>query len=126
MSGLGLPPAARLRRAAEFAAMRHAPGRLDTRFFLIRYRYSDASTCRLGLAVSRRVSKRAVERNRIKRNARESFRLVRAQLPTFDLLLIARQPAATASSALLRKDLDAAWFRLKPLKPEPAPGTMSN
>ncbi|HEX6613102.1 MAG TPA: ribonuclease P protein component [Rhodanobacteraceae bacterium] len=123
---LGLPPAARLRRAADFAALRHAPGRLDTRFFLIRYRANGAGSARMGLAVSRRVSKRAVDRNRIKRNARESFRLARARLPAFDLLLIARQQAAAAPAAALRADLDAAWFRLKPLKQDGAPGTIAD
>jgi len=122
----GLPPAVRLRRAADFAALRHAPGRLDTRFFLIRYRASDAEFARMGLAVSRRVSKRAVDRNRIKRNARESFRLVRSRLPAYDLLLIARQQAATAAAEALRADLDAAWFRLKPLKHAAAPGTIAD
>ena len=122
----GLPPPARLRRAADFAALRHAPGRLDTRFFLIRYSCSEAGSARLGLAVSRRVSKRAVDRNRIKRNVRESFRQVRTRLPAFDLLLIARQQAATATGPALRADLDAAWFRLKPLKHAGVPGTIAD
>ena len=123
-TALGLPPAARLRRAADFAALRHAPGRLDTRFFLIRYRTSEAGCARLGLAVSRRVSKRAVDRNRIKRVARESFRVVRTRLQAFDVLLVARQQAANAASEALRADLDAAWFRMKPMKQEGAPGTI--
>jgi len=125
-AALGLPPSARLRRAVEFAALRHAPGRLDTRYFLIRYRANEVGFARLGLAVSRRVSKRAVDRNRIKRNVRESFRHARARLPAFDLLLIARQQAATAGGAVLRADLDAAWSRLKPLKQGGAPGTIAD
>lgn len=122
----GLPPAARLRRAADFAALRHAPGRLDTRFFLIRYGASEGDAARLGLAISRRVSKRAVDRNRIKRIARESFRHARARMPALDLLLIGRQQAASATASLLRADLDAAWFRLKPLKQGAAPGTIAD
>lgn len=123
---LGLPPSARLRRAADFAALRNAPGRLDTRFFLIRYRASDTGAARLGLAVSRRVSKRAVDRNRIKRNARESFRFARTRVPAFDLLLVARRQAAMAAGPALRADLDAAWSRLKPLKHAGAPGTIAD
>lgn len=126
MSAAGLPRVARLRHAADFAAMRHASGRFDTRFFLIRYRASESTLCRFGLAVSRRVSKRAVQRNRIKRIARESFRRARARLPTLDVLLIARQAAAETSSNILRADLDAAWRKLKPLKPDPAPGTIAD
>ncbi|HET9835893.1 MAG TPA: ribonuclease P protein component [Rhodanobacteraceae bacterium] len=125
-AALGLPPSVRLRRAADFAALRHAPGRLDTRFFLIRYRASEVDSARLGLAVSRRVSKRAVDRNRIKRNARESFRRARVRVPAFDLLLIARQQAVTATGPALRADLDAAWSRLKPLKHARVPGTIAD
>lgn len=127
MSGaLGLPPEARLRRAADFAALRHASGRFDSRYFLIRYRASDAAACRMGLAVSRRVSKRAVIRNRIKRVARESFRHARAMLPAIDLVLIARGEAAQAPNEALRADLDAAWPRLKSLKRAAAPGTIAD
>ncbi|MEO6967670.1 MAG: ribonuclease P protein component [Rhodanobacteraceae bacterium] len=123
---VGLPPAARVRRAADFAALRKAPGRFDSRYFLIRYRASDTAACRMGLAVSRRVSKRAVERNRIKRVARESFRHARAILPAIDLVLIARAQAADALNEALRADLDAAWQRLQPLKRTAAPGTIAD
>ncbi len=127
MSGaLGLPPEARLRRAADFVALRQAPGRFDSRYFLIRYQASAIATCRMGLVVSRRVSKRAVIRNRIKRVARESFRHARGNLPGIDLVLIARAQAAAADSEALRADLDAAWRRLKPLKPAAAPGTIAD
>ena len=126
VSANGLPPAARLRRAADFSAMRHARGRIETRYFLIRYQASATGSCRMGLAVSRRVSKRAVTRNRIKRAARESFRRARAGLPEVDVLLIARNAAADADNDSLRADLQGAWPRLKTLKPVSAPGTMAD
>jgi ribonuclease P protein component len=122
----GLPPHARLRRAADFAALRNAPGRLDTRYFLIRYRASDAAGARLGLAISRRVSKSAVQRNRIKRLTRESFRRARNNMPLLDVLVIARSIAAGAESPALRADLDRIWPRLQALKREPAPGTIAD
>ena len=122
----GLPPYARLRRAADFAALRNAPGRLDTRYFLIRYRASDAAGARLGLAISRRVSKSAVQRNRIKRLTRESFRRARNNMPVLDVLVIARSIAAGAESPALRADLDRIWPRLQALKREAAPGTIAD
>jgi len=122
----GLPPQARLRRAADFAALRHASGKLDTRYFLIRYGAGAAAEVRCGLAVSRKVSKLAVQRNRIKRIARESFRHARTQLPLLDILLIARAQAVNAPNDSLRGDLDRAWPRLKALKPAPAPGTIAD
>jgi ribonuclease P protein component len=74
--------------------------------------------------VSRRVSKRAVDRNRIKRLVRESYRLVREQLPSIDILLIARSSAVNTASAELRDDLTSLWNKLAALKPASGTGTM--
>ncbi|HEX5489175.1 MAG TPA: ribonuclease P protein component [Rhodanobacteraceae bacterium] len=120
----GLPPSARLRRASEFAALRNASGRVRTRHFLLRCTASPHGHARLGLAVSRKVSKRAVARNRIKRIIRESFRLQRAALPALDVLVIARPSAAEAGNPSLHADLADAWRKLETLKPAPAPGTI--
>ena len=119
----GLPPSARLRRAADFAALRGARGRIQTQHFLLRFGPSHTAA-RLGLAVSRKVSKRAVIRNRIKRVTRESFRACRLQLPCCDVLVIAHAAASTATPAVLRSDLDAAWQRLQTLKLPPHPVTI--
>ncbi|MGH8125211.1 MAG: ribonuclease P protein component [Rhodanobacteraceae bacterium] len=120
----GLPPAARLRRATEFAAMRNASGRLRTSNFMLRWIPSRSDAARLGLAVSRKVSKRAVTRNRIKRIARESFRFEREALPAIDVLLIARASAASAAGQELRQELDHTWATLRTLKLRATPGTI--
>ncbi len=126
MSDVGLPRATRLRRAADFLAMRDAQGRLDGRYVQIRYAMAAGANARMGMAVSRRVSKRAVDRNRIKRQLRESFRQVRAKLPPLDLLVIARSEAAAADNATLRAELDRLWPRLRPLKPLVPTGTITD
>ncbi len=120
----GLPPRARLRRAADFAALRNARGRWQTRHFLLRWIESPVAATRLGLAVSRKVSKRAVQRNRIKRIVRESFREQRNELPPLDVLVIARTSAAAANRPALHADLRCAWQKLKALKQASAPGTI--
>lgn len=84
---------------------------------------------RLGMAVSRRVSKRAVVRNRIRRQIRETFRIQRSRLPNIDILLIARTQAAAQDNAALRNDLAIIWNKLaaysdQTLKPGDANGTM--
>jgi ribonuclease P protein component len=117
MRAAGLPREARLRRAADFAALRHVSGRLGGRCFSVRYRLNELGHARLGLAISKRVSKRAVERNRIKRLLRESFRRVRAQLPPIDLMVMAREQAAGLSGPELLAEIDGLWNRLYPLKP---------
>ncbi|MGH8114784.1 MAG: ribonuclease P protein component [Rhodanobacteraceae bacterium] len=120
----GLPPSARLRRASEFAALRNTSERVRTRHFLLRGIPSASGQARLGLAVSRKVSKRAVVRNQIKRIVRESFRLRRETLPAMDVLVIAQPSAADAPNPALHADLEYAWQKLTALKPMAAPGTI--
>src|SRR5690606_21308692 len=79
---------------------------------------------RLGLAVSRRVDRRAVVRNRIKRSARELFRSLRAELPAADYVLVARREAAQMSPPQLRAALQSLLRRAAALKPAQPGGTM--
>lgn len=118
----GLSSAVRVRRRADFLALRSAAGRWHGNHFVLRWVASSADCARLGLAVSRKVSKRAVVRNRIKRVARESFRLRRAAMPTVDVLVIARASAAASDNAALRADLERGW---QTLKRRPSPGTIA-
>ena len=83
-----------------------------------------AHRARLGITVSKRVAPLAVQRNRIKRIVRESFRGHRAQMPPGDYVVQA-QPAATAAPpAAMRAELSSLWRRAGVLKPGPAVPTM--
>ncbi len=106
----GLPKSARLRTGAEFRRVfdqRQACGNA-----LFRIHYAPSAAARLGMAVSRRVSLRAVVRNRIRRQIRETFRLVSADLMKRDYVVMARPAAASASRAELRDALNQLWQRL--------------
>ncbi len=67
---------------------------------------------RLGLAVSRRAARRAVDRSRLKRLARESFRH-RPGLPACDFVVIARPDATGATNAELFASLARHFDRLE-------------
>jgi ribonuclease P protein component len=112
MSPAGLPREARLRRPGDFAALRASSGRAGGRCFHMRFRVNELGHARLGLAISKRVSKRAVERNRIKRLVRESFRQVRHRLPPVDLMVMAREQAANVPGPQLLVEIDALWKKL--------------
>jgi ribonuclease P protein component len=87
------------------------PLRSSDRFFTVLARPSGRPVARLGLTVSRRTAKRAVDRNRIKRLARESFR----QHPTlahWDFVVLARPGSGGAERAALRASLDRHFAQL--------------
>lgn len=75
--------------------------------------YQDLGHPRLGLAVSRKTARRAVGRNRIKRIVREAFRHGYDALPSADIVVISRPPAAEASNQTLTHSLDTHWRRLR-------------
>jgi ribonuclease P protein component len=74
--------------------------------------------------VSKKVDKRAVGRNRIKRIARDVFRRERHQLPPGDYVLIAQPGSAALDNAALREQWLQLLARARSLKPTPPAGTM--
>ncbi len=55
--------------------------------FALHYSPNDGDTPRLGLVVAKKLAKRAVQRNLVKRIGRDVFRHARANLPPYDLVL---------------------------------------
>ena len=116
MGAFRFPRAARMLKPGDFARLRQGSRRIGSRYFSAEYRNTADTAARLGLAVSRRVSKLAVQRNRLKRLVRESFRRRRTQFPHVDILVIARSAAVTTSGAELLADLELLWSKLPPLQ----------
>ncbi|MEO7062476.1 MAG: ribonuclease P protein component [Dokdonella sp.] len=109
------PRAARLLKANDFARLRGISKRVSTRHFSAEVATNGLDGPRLGLAISKRVSKKAVRRNRIKRIAREHFRRIRIDLPAVDILLIARTSADLEDNATLRAELATLYKRIATL-----------
>jgi len=86
--------------------------RHGTRGLRVHYLERDASEARLGLVVPKRIAPRALDRNRVKRIARETFRHWRGTLPPLDLVLVAVSGAAGMSRAELRRGCDQLFGKL--------------
>ena len=67
---------------------------------------------RLGLAVGVKAAGTAVNRNRIKRLVRESFRGRQRELPALDLVVNARPAASKAANAEIAASVDVLWNRI--------------
>ena len=84
--------------------------RSSDRYFTVLARANDVAHPRLGLAISRRVAPLAVDRNRLRRLAREAFRL--GELAPLDFVVMASKDALGAAKPLLRSSLDRHFERL--------------
>lgn len=67
---------------------------------------------RLGLAISRKVARNAVARNRIKRVIRESFRHWQTRLDALDIVVLGRGGVSTRSGKTLDNALEKLWIKL--------------
>jgi ribonuclease P protein component len=67
---------------------------------------------RLGLAVGVKSAGNAVNRNRIKRVVRESFRRQQGELPAIDIVVNARAAAGKATNAQMVASLAVLWARI--------------
>lgn len=85
------------------------PPRVKSPFFLIFAEKNGRTIGRLGLVVSRKVSLKAVERNRIKRLIRESYRTSETDLKGLDIVVLARQSATRLNNNRLREEIAKYW-----------------
>ncbi|MEE9397380.1 MAG: ribonuclease P protein component [Methylococcales bacterium] len=79
------------------------------RVFTILGRRNQSGRARLGLAIAKKHIRKAVDRNKIKRTIRESFRLNQESIGEFDIIVLARAGASTASSKSLHEALLEHW-----------------
>lgn len=77
---------------------------------------------RLGLAISRKVARTAVARNRIKRVIRESYRHWQSRLGALDIVVLGRIGVAEQSKNNLHAALERLWIELD----EKCAGSSSN
>ena len=112
MRNSSFPHAVRICHAADFSAMNREGAYRRSQYFTLKYRPNGLGYARLGLAISRRTSKHAIERNRIKRLVRESFRHKRHQLPSLDFLVMGQCRACSQTGTVLLAELDILWRKL--------------
>ena len=122
------PRCAHLRASAEFQAVFGEGSRVSGPRLRVHVRFAATPAgARLGLTVGKRVDKRAVGRNRIRRVLRDTFRLARAGLPAGDYVVLAKPEARNVPAAALREEFLDLLARVGKRAPLPVPvpdGTM--
>ena len=103
----------RLRRKREFDAVYAKGRRFGNSVFGVTAQINGKGWPRLGLAVAVKTAGNAVERNRIRRVIRESFRLHQHEIPALDLVVSARLRARGLLSAELRAQIESLWQEVR-------------
>jgi len=83
--------------------------RFGNHAFTVLARKNNLSHPRLGLAISKKCAKKAVDRNRIKRLFRESFRLNQDRLPAVDIIAMCKPSAVKLDKKAMRYQIDTQW-----------------
>ena len=111
------PPTARLRHQFEFDTVFNKPKKSIDRYWVVlatpHSMDATAGHARLGLVISKKRIRLAVQRNRIKRLIRESFRHHQYALNPLDIIVLARDKTAQFDNARLRASLEKHWQRLQ-------------
>lgn len=104
------PRTARLLKPQQFKAVFAASKRVVGRYFVVLYAASPAldgpAQARLGMAIAKKNIRRAVNRNRVRRLIRETFRHASPRLPAVDIVVLARSQTGQAESCVLRKEIE--------------------
>jgi len=110
--GVGFPRCARLSGPAVFAKVFARPAKSSDRYFTVLACPNGLNYPRLGMAISRKIARSAVARNRIKRIVRESFRHCQFQLGGMDWVVMGRSDTAQQENAVLFASLRRHWQRI--------------
>ncbi len=109
-------PEVRIRCAADFKGVfDDALFKVHQPHFLFLAKCTEQPKSRLGIVVAKKKVRRAHERNRIKRIARESFRLHQQDLNLLDIVVMPKVGIEAVPNVDLHQQLEFAWQKLQRL-----------
>jgi ribonuclease P protein component len=111
----------RLLTPRHFKAVFDSPtGKVPGKNLLILARENGLDHPRLGLVIGKKSVKLAVQRNRLKRLMRDSFRLNQQMLAGLDIVIVARKGLGEIENPELHQHFGKLWKRLARSRPTPA------
>ena len=111
--GFSFTKADRLLHSSDFTPVfDDAPFRASHPQFLILSRPNALGQPRLGLVIAKKNVHRAVNRNRLKRLIRESFRGKQHHLPAIDAIVLARRGTENLNNSEIHNILNDLWKRV--------------
>ena len=109
----GFPRRVRLTEPADYQRVfKHCQCKAVNRWLTVLATANTLDHPRLGLAISRKVARQAVTRNRIKRVVRESFRHRQTELGALDIVVLGRNDVAGQPAKALATAMEKLWTQL--------------
>jgi ribonuclease P protein component len=104
---VALNRALRLRKSSDFQRVRQQRRSVASRLLILAWAPNTVNTLRIGFVISKRISKRAVERNHIKRLLSEAIRPMIPDLPAagWDIVISGRNQVIGSDLTILKQDL---------------------
>jgi ribonuclease P protein component len=103
---VALNHAVRLRKNSDFQRVRQQGRSIMSPLLILAWMPNDGARIRVGFVISKRISKRAVDRNYMKRLLSEAMRVFLPRLPGgLDIVVSARQEASSVDLRILKQDM---------------------
>lgn len=102
----------RLNNPSDFKRAFRSKDRSVDRYFVVIANKNSLDHARLGMAISRKWVKKAVDRNRIKRLIRESFRRDQEMLTGLDIVVMTNKNPGRPTNKEISESLQGHWQKL--------------
>ena len=113
MADYGFPKTTRLLSAEDYKAVfSNSQFKASCRHILVLAISNDSQKSRLGLVIAKKHISKAVQRNKVKRIIRDSFRLHQETLAGLDIVVLARKDADKLGNPQLRDKIQKLWKEL--------------
>ncbi|PKO92781.1 MAG: ribonuclease P protein component [Betaproteobacteria bacterium HGW-Betaproteobacteria-1] len=113
MQNQSFPRQARIIKTDDFSSVFSFRKRISGQFLAIHYQASQSGRARLGMVVAKKVAKRSVDRNYMRRVLRELFRKQQMQIAALDLVIRVMKPFNHQDFTQLEQEFTELLFRLK-------------
>jgi ribonuclease P protein component len=103
---------AKIVKTDDFSSVFNLRKRIASPHLVMRYRLNESNMARLGLIVSKKTAKLAVQRNYMRRVLRELFRLNQHNLPVIDLVIQVQKPFEKPDFILIKQEFESLLLKL--------------
>jgi ribonuclease P protein component len=103
---------AKIVKTDDFSSVFNLRKRIASQHLVVRYRLNEVNMPRLGLIVSKKTAKLAVQRNYMRRVLRELFRLNQLGLPALDMVVQVQKTFGKSDFLLIKQEYESLLQKL--------------